>query len=446
MLRLAVVVLAAGALAPATADAAGLELVSRWGSFTDAYKLALGPTGHVYVGEAGNPRVQEFLPDGTLVRQYGSGAGSGPGQLNGARGVAVDPAGNLYVADRENARIQVFGPDGTFLRQWGGLGAAPGQFNAPEGVAVDPAGNVYTVESFGARVQKFTSTGTPLAQWGTQGPANGQFQFPFDIAADDSGVYVADRDNGRVQKFDSNGQFLWAHGGLSRPVGVGVGVGDGNVYIAETNANNFRVQVLRTDGTLVEQQTNTAGIPSGQDVVQDAGGFIYVDPGTFVARFRRAIPQPVLAKRVTAELVSGRVLIRRPGAKRFARLTAASSIPVRSLVDTRKGMVRITSAKDGAGATQASDFYQGTFQVLQAKSGLTDAVLTGGRFPKGCGKAARSPVVRKLWARGKGRFRTRGRYASAVVRGTRWLTADRCDGTLVQVAEGVSGSSGIWIS
>jgi ferric-dicitrate binding protein FerR (iron transport regulator) len=46
-------------------------------------------------------------------------------------------------------------------------------------------------------------------------------------------------------------------------------------------------------------------------------------------------------------------------------------------------------------------------------------------------------VIRQLWAKAKGRFRTRGRYAAATVRGTVWLTADRCDGTLVRVAQGI---------
>jgi ferric-dicitrate binding protein FerR (iron transport regulator) len=44
--------------------------------------------------------------------------------------------------------------------------------------------------------------------------------------------------------------------------------------------------------------------------------------------------------------------------------------------------------------------------------------------------------VRRLWGNATGRFRTAGRFASATVRGTQWLTADRCDGTLTQVKQG----------
>jgi hypothetical protein len=51
--------------------------------------------------------------------------------------------------------------------------------------------------------------------------------------------------------------------------------------------------------------------------------------------------------------------------------------------------------------------------------------------------AENARTVRRLWGNGKGRFRTAGRYASATVRGTIWLTADRCDGTYVQVTSGI---------
>jgi hypothetical protein len=44
--------------------------------------------------------------------------------------------------------------------------------------------------------------------------------------------------------------------------------------------------------------------------------------------------------------------------------------------------------------------------------------------------------VRRLWGDGKGRFRRRGRYSAATVRGTLWLTEDRCDGTLTRVRRG----------
>ena len=58
------------------------------------------------------------------------------------------------------------------------------------------------------------------------------------------------------------------------------------------------------------------------------------------------------------------------------------------------------------------------------------------RRTSGAARAA-ATIVRQVWGDGKGQFRTRGRYASATVRGTNWLTADRCDGTFVRVRRGV---------
>jgi hypothetical protein len=49
---------------------------------------------------------------------------------------------------------------------------------------------------------------------------------------------------------------------------------------------------------------------------------------------------------------------------------------------------------------------------------------------------AKPPPARSLWGDGKGNYRTVGRYAAAVVRGTVWLTQDTCKGTLVRVQSG----------
>jgi hypothetical protein len=84
------------------------------------------------------------------------------------------------------------------------------------------------------------------------------------------------------------------------------------------------------------------------------------------------------------------------------------------------------------------------FRVLQSRRsrGLTDVVLKGASFSScrraGGGKRAiaAASIRRRLRANARGRFRTRGRHSAATVRGTAWLTADRCDGTLTKVARG----------
>ncbi|HEX6713566.1 MAG TPA: choice-of-anchor Q domain-containing protein [Thermoleophilaceae bacterium] len=156
------------------------------------------------------------------------------------------------------------------------------------------------------------------------------------------------------------------------------------------------------------------------------------------------VPQPVLARSINATPVSGTVLVKVAGQATFVPLSEARQIPVGSIVDARKGRVRITVAGKTPGTFYSADFYQGTFQVTQLSSSLTVVKLVGGSF-KACGRAAAraakkqpggSKEVRHLWAEGSGPFRTQGKYASAAIRGTTWLTDDRCDGTLVRVKAG----------
>jgi hypothetical protein len=159
-----------------------------------------------------------------------------------------------------------------------------------------------------------------------------------------------------------------------------------------------------------------------------------------------APPPPVPGKAVNVNVVSGTVLVKVPGGK-FVPLTNATQIPVGSRLDTTKGRVKLTSAATKAGKTQASDFYDGTFQIKQSVPKTpgaltTDVVLKGQASRASCSlrsvskKKGPKTVLGKLWGNGKGKFRTSGKYASATVRGTIWLTQDECDGTLIRVKRG----------
>ena len=131
-----------------------------------------------------------------------------------------------------------------------------------------------------------------------------------------------------------------------------------------------------------------------------------------------------------------------------ARCAPNESIPLGSTVDATKGKVRLTSAANGSGATQSALFYQGAFVVTQTRGAkpVTQLALSG---KLSCAKekgqarhrSARKKKVRRLWGDGKGRFRTKGRHGAATVRGTKWLTEDRCNGTLFRVKRGRSRSA-----
>jgi len=166
----------------------------------------------------------------------------------------------------------------------------------------------------------------------------------------------------------------------------------------------------------------------------------------------------VLGRTVNAAVVSGDVRIAVPATAsargtawasqkgvRFVPLTEARQVPVGSLLDTRRGTVRVASARGSSGTTQEGQFSAGVFQVLQSRSraakGLTELRLKGSDFSR-CRTPARSAhgsaarTIRRLRSNTGGRFRSRGRHSAATVRGTKWTTTDRCDGTLTTVARG----------
>ncbi len=139
--------------------------------------------------------------------------------------------------------------------------------------------------------------------------------------------------------------------------------------------------------------------------------------------------------------VSGKVYVRLRGTSTFVELNSPEQIPVGSELDTTKGRVRVTTATGKPKKTQTADFYQGRFLLTQpkAKVPVTVLVLSG---PLGCPKrhfAApdKKKKRRRLWGSGKGKYRTRGKNATASVRGTIWLTQDTCTTTLVHVKRGV---------
>jgi hypothetical protein len=149
---------------------------------------------------------------------------------------------------------------------------------------------------------------------------------------------------------------------------------------------------------------------------------------------------PVNGKVVVVEPVAGTILVKRPGQKKFTPLKEGEEIPIGSIVDATKGKVVLTTT-NAAGEEQSATFYGGAFLVQQAK-GSEQVVLTlkRGNFKsckKGGGASASKRKGRKLWGSGKGSFKTKGNHGSATVRGTVWLTEDRCGATFFKVKEGV---------
>lgn len=152
------------------------------------------------------------------------------------------------------------------------------------------------------------------------------------------------------------------------------------------------------------------------------------------------VPPPVVAVTVDVSVHAGTVLVN------GQPLVGPQQIPNGSIVDTTAGTVTLQTALP-SGRIEQMDFAGSVFKVLQRPSGLTLLVLQGGDFSS-CGKgttkkgsrrtasATKSKTVRILWGNGHGNFQTKGRYATAAVRGTIYFVADRCDGTFTRVKRG----------
>jgi hypothetical protein len=148
--------------------------------------------------------------------------------------------------------------------------------------------------------------------------------------------------------------------------------------------------------------------------------------------------KPTLGRTILLKPAGGTVIVKQRGQRQF-KLRKATLVKVGSKVDTTKGKVKLSSARKSSG-TQSGTFSQGAFLVTQQKSdGLTDLALTGGDFgvcsaahAAGTHLSAAANKRRRLFGNAHGRFRTRGRNSSATVRGTEWLTEDRCNGTVTE--------------
>ena len=130
----------------------------------------------------------------------------------------------LLAFDRE-VQIQAFDKSGTFLFAWGKLGSGDGQFHVPYGIDVDIDGNVWVVDRANDRVQKFDSNGNFILKFGNEDaePSDelGKFDNPRHVAVDKNleYVYVVDSKNNRIQKFDINGTFVESIGKLGNKIG-----------------------------------------------------------------------------------------------------------------------------------------------------------------------------------------------------------------------------------
>lgn len=207
----------------------------------------------------------------------------------------------------------------------------------------------------------------------------------------------------------------------------GVALTDTHVYWV--NQGTARIGRARLDGSAATQSvTSTGSIPCG----------VAVDP---------VLPPPVAGETFNVKPLSGITGTKCEGDATFQPLEVEEQAEIGCLVRTVDGRVLLTSSEGSGGGTQSAEFYDGIFEVRQ-KSGEKPFTVLKLAGSLGCGKSRAAAAAgagakaskrggRKLWGKGKGKFKTKGKKGAGGVRGTTWLVADRCDGsTLGKVKEG----------
>ncbi len=257
------------------------------GQFINPVGIAVDNDGYVYVTDSNNHRVQKFDSRGGFITQWGS-YGGGDGEFLHLQGIATDNRGHVYVLDEQNRRLQKFDTEGNFITAWGGIGNGDGQFGEtylgssygyPVDLVVDTDGYVYVTDSTD-RVQKFDTDGNFIATWGKYGWEDGEFQNPSGIAIDHDGhIYVADNGNCRIQKFDLDGHFIskWDTGDTPGDVAVD---GEGNIYVLHSSLASASVQQFDTDGNFITEWGSygwdTGQFKNPRNMTFDAEGNIYI--------------------------------------------------------------------------------------------------------------------------------------------------------------------------
>jgi NHL repeat-containing protein len=251
----------------------------KWG---EVIRVHVAPNGNIWVfhrcfydkpnGDAtcvnrgdANPPILEFNPAGRLLRSFGVGLFAHP------HGFTVDKDGNLWTTDTnddemilgmpaKNAQGVQMGqavfkisPAGKILMtigKQGVTGTGPYLFDRPTGVSIAANGNIFVSDGHSGnklktgRIVKYSPDGKFIKEWGKMGPEPGNFRDPHDLYVGGSRgwVYVADRQNNRVQVFDQDGNIITAWTQFGQPSSVYVDRND-NLYVGATYQNPARGSV-----------------------------------------------------------------------------------------------------------------------------------------------------------------------------------------------------------
>jgi len=276
------------------------ELPPGW-SFREVAAVGVDHRDNVYVFNRGEHPVIVFDRAGRFLRSWGEGV------FSRAHGLHMAPDETLYLTDDGDHTVRRCTLDGKVLLTLG-IPGKPAEFLSGEPfhrcthTALSPKGEIYVSDGYGnARVHKYSPDGKLLMSWGEPGTDPGQFNIVHNICCDGDGwVYVADRENHRVQVFDGNGRYEAQWNNLHRPCGLYMPPGrEPLCYIGELGPGmpvNIRIpnlgprlSIVTHEGKLLARLgTLTAGLEPGRFVAPhgiavDSRGDIYVGEVSYTA-------------------------------------------------------------------------------------------------------------------------------------------------------------------
>lgn len=211
----------------------------------EASGVAVNSKGHVFLFKRTAPFLTEYDAQGQFIRAFDDGLWDHP------HGLRIDAEDNIWTTDDQNHTVLKLSPAGEVLLVLGRRnqgGEADWLLGRPADVGWDKDGNIYVADGYGnSRIVKFDRDGMFLKAWGAWGDGPGQFRLPHSVVVDGRGrVIVADRENARIQVFDTEGRFQTQWTGLGYPYGL---VLDRDQSIWMVDGGYDRILKLSPDGT-----------------------------------------------------------------------------------------------------------------------------------------------------------------------------------------------------
>ena len=263
------------------------KVIENWAKLPPEFELSADVGGvavdskdRVYVFNRGPHPMLVFDRDGNFLSHWGEGI------FPRAHGIFIDAEDMLYLTDDGDHTVRKCTPEGKILFTIG-IPGKPAPFMSGEPfhrcthTALSPKGEIYISDGYGnARVHKYTPEGKLLFSWGEPGTDPGQFNIVHNIVTDAEGwVYVADRENHRVQVFNGDGKYEAQWNNLHRPCGLYCHRAQRPEFLIGELGPGMRVNInvpnLGPRLTIVDKQGNKiARLGGEQGAGQELGKFL----------------------------------------------------------------------------------------------------------------------------------------------------------------------------